>query len=52
MRIITDELYARIIKLLVQDEKVAIFQQLLLTQKAEPTENKADEITVKSEGDK
>ena len=37
MRIISDELYARLVKILAQDEKVAVFQQLLLSQKAEPT---------------
>ena len=46
MRIITDELYARLVKVLAQDEKIAVFQQLILSQKAEPTEA-ADEITVK-----
>ena len=46
MRIITDELYARLVKVLAQDEKVAVFQQLLLSQKAEPTDA-PDEITVK-----
>lgn len=46
MRIITDELYARLVKVLAQDEKVAVFQQLILSQKAEPAEA-ADEITVK-----
>ena len=44
MRIITDELYARLVKVLAQDEKVAVFQQLLLSQKAEPTETEADKI--------
>ena len=46
MRIITDELYARLVKVLAQDEKVAVFQQLLLSQKAEPTEA-PDKIQVK-----
>ena len=49
MRIIDDETYAQIIKILAQDTKVALFQKLLLSQKAEPAENKPDEITVKSE---
>lgn len=48
MRIITDELYAQLVKVLAQDEKVAIFQKLLLSQKAEPTD-KPDEIKA-SEG--
>lgn len=52
MRIIDDEAYALIIKMLAQDPKVALFQKLLLSQKAEPTENKPDEITVKSEVEK
>ena len=51
MRIIDDETYAQIIKILAQDQKVALFQKLILSQKAEPAENKSDEITVKSEGE-
>lgn len=39
MRIISDELYAKIIKILAEDEKVAVFQQLLLAPKAEPTKS-------------
>lgn len=50
MRIITDELYARLVKVLAQDEKVAVFQQLLLSQKAEPTEA-ADEIKISEDKD-
>jgi len=49
MRVITDELFAKLVKLLLQDEKVATYQQLILSQKAEPTEN-ADEI--KTDGGK
>ncbi|MCQ2076130.1 MAG: hypothetical protein MJZ20_03710 [Bacteroidaceae bacterium] len=52
MRIIDDETYAQIIKLLAQDPKVALFQKLLLSKKAEPAADKPDEITVKSEGEK
>ena len=52
MRIIDDETYAQIIKILAQDPKVALFQKLLLSQKAEPAENQSDEITVKSEVEK
>ena len=52
MRIIDDETYAQIIKVLAQDPKVALFQKLLLSQKAEPAENNSDEITVKSEVEK
>ncbi len=48
MRIISDELYARLVKLLAQDEKVAVFQQLLLSQKAEPTDE-PDKIETESE---
>lgn len=35
MRTITDELYARIVKHLMRNEEVAIFQELLLSQKTE-----------------
>lgn len=52
MRIIDDETYAQIVTLLAQDPKVALFQKLLLSQKAEPAENQPDEITVKSEFEK
>ena len=52
MRIIDDETYAQIIKVLAQEPKVALFQKLLLSQKAEPTENQPDEIRVKSEVEK
>lgn len=51
-RIIDDETYAQIVALLAQDPKVALFQKLLLSQKAEPAENKPDEITLKSEVEK
>ena len=43
MRVITDELFTKLVKILLQDEKVTIYQQLILSQKAEPTDN-ADEI--------
>lgn len=52
MRIIDDETYAQIIKLLAQDPKVALFQKLLLSQKAEPAADKPDEIIAESEGEK
>lgn len=52
MRIIDDETYAQIVALLAQDPKVALFQKLLLSHKAEPAENQPDEITVKSEVEK
>lgn len=48
MRIISDELYARLVKILAQDEKVAVFQQLLLSQKAEPAAE-PDKIETESE---
>ena len=48
MRIISDELYARLVKILAQDEKVAVFQQLLLSQKTEPTAE-PDKIETESE---
>ncbi len=48
MRIISDKLYADIMRVLMQDEKVAIFQQLALAEKAEPTD-KPDEIKTKAE---
>lgn len=51
MRIITDELYAQLVKILAQDEKVAAFQQLIMSKKAEPAENEPDKI-VETEGDK
>lgn len=37
MRIIQDETYARLIKLLQQDEKVALFQELVMAPTAEPS---------------
>jgi len=43
-RIINDELYARLVKILAQDEKVAVFQQLVLAPKAELTETAPAEI--------
>ena len=45
MRIIDDETYAQIIKLLAQDPKVALFQKLLLSPKLE----KADADTAVEE---
>ena len=52
MRILDDETYAQIIAILAQDPKVALFQKLLLSKKAEPVENQPDEINVKSEVEK
>ena len=37
-RIIDDKLYAQLVKILAQDERVAAFQQLILAPKAELTE--------------
>ena len=47
MRLIDDETYAKLVQILAQDEKVAVFQKLILSPKV--TEN---EITVKSEVEK
>lgn len=44
MRILSDELYARVIKVLMQDENVALFQELVMAPKAEPTD---DETKIK-----
>lgn len=49
MRIIDDETYAQIIQIMAQDPKVALFQKLLLSKKAEPAGNQPDEIKVISE---
>lgn len=43
MRIITDELYAELVKILAQDPKIAAFQKLILSQKAEPAADTPDE---------
>ena len=42
MRILSDELYARVIKKLLQNEDVALFQALVMAPKAEQTAD--DEI--------
>lgn len=42
MRIITDELFAKLVKVLAEDEKIKVYQELLLSQKAEATENKEE----------
>lgn len=42
MRILSDELYARVIKKLLQNEDVALFQSLVMAPKAEQTAD--DEI--------
>lgn len=44
MRVIDDETYAAIIKMLQDDPKVRLFQKLVLAPKAEPGEQ-PDEIT-------
>lgn len=46
MRIISDELHARIIKELAKNESVAVFQQLLLAPK---TDEKDEEASRESE---
>ena len=43
MRIIDDQTYAELVKMLLTDPKVKLFQKLLLSQKAEPGD-KPDEI--------
>lgn len=40
MRILSDELYARVIKKLLQNEDVALFQALVMAPQAEPTATK------------
>lgn len=52
MRIITDELYARLIKELAKNEAVAIFQQLLLSPKTDETESKEESAESKDTGGK
>ena len=44
MRIIDDETYAQIVKLLAQDPKVAVFQKLLLAEKVEKKEEEKSEV--------
>ena len=48
-RIIDDKLYAQLVKILAQDEKVATFQQLILAPKAEPAETAPADNTTQSE---
>lgn len=43
MRIISDELYARLVKELAKNEVVAVFQQLLLTPKADEKDAKKED---------
>jgi len=50
MRLISDELHARLVQILAQDEKVKAFQQLLLAKHAEPDAMEPDKITT-SEGE-
>lgn len=46
MRIISDEDFNGMLKVLLQNEQVALFQNLLLSKKTEPTdENKGTEWT-------
>ncbi|MBR1713490.1 MAG: hypothetical protein IJ717_00900 [Treponema sp.] len=50
MRIISDKLYARLIKELLKNESVATFRELLLSEKSDkkggenPTEKEIDEL--------
>ena len=43
MRALDDTLYAQIVKLLLTDEKVKLFQQLLLAPKIQPEETEPAE---------
>ena len=49
MRIISDELYARLVKELAKNEAVAVFQQLLLSPKQDETEG-GEEATAETAG--
>lgn len=48
MRIISDDLYARLVKELAKNEAVAVFQQLLLSPKKDETAE--EEITETPQG--
>ena len=50
MRIISDELYAKLVQQLAADEKVKIFQQLILAKKIEATDDKKNESEAKENG--
>lgn len=50
MRIISDELYARLVKELAKNEIVAVFQQLLLSPKTDETESKEEATESKGTG--
>lgn len=50
MRIISDELYARLVKELAKNEAVAVFQQLLLSPKTDGTESKEETAESKGKG--
>lgn len=52
MRIISDELFARLVKELAKDEKVAIFQQLLLSPKKDETAPAEENTEPQQGGDK
>lgn len=43
-RIIDEELFAQLVKILAQDEKVAVFRQLVLAPKLEPTEITPEDV--------
>lgn len=42
-RIITDELFAKLVKVLGEDEKIRVFQQLLTSQQLPVVENTEEE---------
>lgn len=48
-RIIDDKLFAQLVEILAQDEKVAVFRQLVLAPKAEPAETAPADNTTQSE---
>lgn len=50
MRIISDELYARLVKELAKNEAVAVFQQLLLSPKKDEKTEAKEEITETPQG--
>ena len=49
MRIIDDKLYSELIKVLAEDPKVKVFQQLVLAPKAEATDKPGEIAAEKSE---
>jgi len=49
MRIIDDKLYSELVKVLAEDPKVKVFQQLILAPKAEATDKPGEIAAEKSE---